>query len=146
MCPFTMHVHCAMVAGMHISEACIVYLCLRLQALPEGISRSLYNCLGPSLAACHLQEVVVAARCDILPIAADSAIKLVKNAVILVQVAQLQQRTCFQSHFTGRRRRQDKEGYKMPRLLQTSTARYSCSDKLSSSVPLLMCTATMTTC
>lgn len=64
-----------------------------LQALPQRISGSLNNGFSPSLAAGHLQEVVVAASGDVLPIAADGTVKLVKDAVILIQVAQLQQRT-----------------------------------------------------
>ena len=70
-----------------------LYLCLGLEALPQRISGSLHNCFSPSLAAGHLQEVVIAASGDILPIATDSAVKFVENAVILVQVAQLQHRT-----------------------------------------------------
>jgi len=63
---------------------------LGLEAFPQGVSGGFHNGFWPSLTARHFQEVVIAACGDILPIAADGAIKLVEDAVILVQVAQLQ--------------------------------------------------------
>lgn len=67
-----------------------LYLCLWLQAFPQRVTGGLYNGFRPALASCHLEEVVVAASGDILPIATNGTVELVEYAVILIQVAQLQ--------------------------------------------------------
>ena len=86
-------------------------LCLRLQAFPEGIPGGFYNGVRPSTGCCDLEEVVVTAGGHILAIATDGTIKLVEDAVILVQVTQLQHTSS--SHHTsvqGSTKRQTNSG------------------------------------
>lgn len=60
------------------------HLGLGLQAFSEGVSGGFYNCIRASIAASHLEEVVVAPCCDVLTVAADGAVELVEDAVILI--------------------------------------------------------------